>query len=245
MFSRSRCSYTTPQTFKGQDIVRMATIHIGNNDYEDVQQEFPDKGSGYFTRPLSAVRRIIIHHSATPGGETTVAREKATIGAIYNYHTGKHLWPGIGYHAMVFMSGRIYITGGAEDIRYHASAQNGDSYGICLIGDFTSLRPLPVQLAKTRQLVEDVNKGLGRVMSISKHRDFGGTACPGDTWPQWMEQITSGVVVPEPSAPDNSSVVLALNTIWGTAEKMDAIRSGYAVQLKDAVVVLKKALGIP
>lgn len=217
----------------------MPTIHIGDHDYQDVRQEYPDKGTGYFKRPLSAVKRIIIHHSATPGGETTVLREKATISAIYNYHTGKHLWPGIGYHAMVFHSGRVYITGGAEDIRYHAADQNGDSYGICLIGDFTSRVPSAAQMASTKQLVQDVANGLGP-MRLAKHRDFGGTACPGDTWAQWIGQLITPIE-------DDDKVIIShsLNVVWGVSDLLEALKSSYGEELKDAVRAIKEATGIP
>ena len=39
---------------------------------------------------------------------------------------------------------------------------------------------------------------------------------------------------------DQVAITHALNTVWGIAELLDTLKSEYAQQLKDAVIVLKQ-----
>lgn len=182
------------------------TIQVGNKLYPDVRGLYPDVPA-YGKRELSAIRRIIVHHSVTAGEEATEEAELRTMQAFHGYHQAQG-WPGIGYHAVVFWSGRVYVTGGAEDVRYHASQANVDSYGICLVGDFTVRWPSAPQLGKAREFIGELRYGLGTMLPVVGHKDVMQTQCPGNTWSEWRDQLEQPALPPTP--PDNLAQALAL-----------------------------------
>lgn len=170
------------------NIPGLPSLKVGNLYVPDVRLKFPDDPH-FDVRPLGVINTIVIHHSVSKGVKSTIQAELDYLGAVYHLHHDINQWGGIGYHAVVFPSGRAYITGGVEDIRAHVLGKNFNTYGICLVGDFTDSPPGRAQLESTHQLVNEVSYGLGRALYVVGHRDLMATQCPGNTWPEWKHEV--------------------------------------------------------
>jgi hypothetical protein len=163
----------------------MATYHLGNTDIADLRATLPRGVGVYGTRQISAIKRLVIHHSATPA--TTTAEQMA------RYHIGTHGWPGIGYHFVVTTSGEIQYTADHTMVTNGVSYENADTVHVCLVGDFTSAPPPAAQLAATKRLIDNYCLAMGQRYPVVGHRDIAHaddpTACPGDTWTQWRAAL--------------------------------------------------------
>ena len=145
----------------------------------------------YQTRPLSdlghngPLKWLVIHHSGVDRDNS--ARE------IASYHVNTLGWPGIGYHFLVHQGGRIDYVGDILTIRYNVARQNPHVIGICLPGDWTNLLPFGRQLTATKLLTSNLQYALGWPVAIKGHGEVAlpgfGTACPGPTWPAWLERV--------------------------------------------------------
>jgi hypothetical protein len=137
----------------------------------------------YETRPLSNITDLVIHHTVSSGDlDTTVIAE---------FHVSSRDWPGIGYHYVIDNAGRIEQVNHLETVSYHASEANSYSVGIALKGDFTNTPPPRQQLDATDWLVNHLRGDLAIKHTIG-HRESpaAGTECPGNTWPQWKDDVT-------------------------------------------------------
>ncbi|MSO58220.1 MAG: hypothetical protein EXQ77_04170 [Thermoleophilia bacterium] len=153
-----------------------------------------------------SLRLAVIHHTA---GKNDYTREQApaVVRAIQLYHVQGNGWADIGYNALVDRFGTVYEgrTGGLDRnvVGAHAKGFNTGSFGIALIGEFTTAAPPPEAVdALVRTLAwrldvghvdalasltalsggnEKFAVGVPVVLrAISSHRDTGSTACPGD-----------------------------------------------------------------
>lgn len=175
------------------------TLQIGNIQVNDVRSLFLDAPS-YKKRDIGKVTHAIIHHSVTSEAiGATDSEELDVLRAIHTYHRNKG-WPGIGYHLVIMPSGRMYATGGIEDIRYHASVANPYSWGVCLIGDFTDHQPSNHQLEAARLVINEMSYGLGKQLRIQGHFELNDimpqedrTACPGKMWDFWKGIISPAI----------------------------------------------------
>lgn len=149
----------------------------------------------YSWRPRARARdwrAIVVHHTASGAGSAA---------SIDRVHRAKG-WDGIGYHFVIgngtlTKDGRIEITTRwkTQGVAAHCKApRNGDqnwwnrrSIGVCLIGDFTDVKPTDAQMDNLVRIV-------GTLMDVydiplSEVRPHGGvkvTACPGANFP-WAE----------------------------------------------------------
>lgn len=136
------------------------------------------KWNGTLTK-RNATKYIVIHHCAGNG----------TPASIHNSHI-KQGWTGIGYHFYVRKDGSIWRGRPISVIGAHCAGHNHESIGICFEGNFeTENKIANVQLRAGKALVTYVN-GLYPNAQIKKHKDFGGTACPGRYFP--FDEIRKG-----------------------------------------------------
>lgn len=167
----------------------MSTFHLGSIDITDLRDSLPVHATlKYDWRLMQAIKRIVIHHSAT--SVTATAEQFA------RYHVDHHGWPGIGYHFVVTANGEIQYVNDHTLITYGVADQNANSVHICLVGDFTSTPPPAAQLQAARRLIDNYHLAMGQVYPVVGHRDIGDSSCPGDTWPQWKAQLIE-IVLPE------------------------------------------------
>jgi len=149
------------------------------------------------SRTLTDVTHLIIHHSA---GNTTSNDFAAVVLAYWDYHVNGHGWDDIGYNWLVdpngvLYKGRAWKSETEENIQgAHNSAKNGNTSGICLIGNYVSSTPSEKGLDKLASICAflcskyDIDPlGKSYHASIEKVNDNitghgqsgGGTACPG------------------------------------------------------------------
>ena len=177
----------------------MKTILLGDDKlqhtFTDVVGELSD---GFYRRTAAQITGIALHHDAAAfdGADrnfngTTEDEEKARILASHRWHTQHNGWAGIGYHLYVFPSGRMWHVGDLLTIRAHVHSRNTSLVGIVAAGDFTySAPPLGTVLAYANA-IDAVNRQLRRPLPYKGHRSWAvpgqETACPGETYWQWIQ----------------------------------------------------------
>ncbi len=128
--------------------------------------------------PMIPVCRIVVHHSATASGNAACFRV---------LHRGVNYWNDIGYH-FVIGNGSLSEDGTVELGRAvpfkgaHARGANEDSLGICLVGNFNSVKPSRAQMDSLGRLLRSLMKEYSLSTSeITLHRLVQGssTECPG------------------------------------------------------------------
>jgi len=154
---------------------------------EDVSESLAHHATKqYPMRTHADIKRIIIHHTATPAG-TTVER-------IAAFQVNNKGLPGIAYHYCVTAEGKVYQTQYLETVSAHAGQNSADSVGVCLIGNFTGVEPPKPQLDATASLLSQLAMHLGlSADSIVGYSEIVTTGSPGATWPQWKKPMLTKV----------------------------------------------------
>jgi hypothetical protein len=169
----------------------------------------------------SNVRAVTVHHTA---GNNSYTREQAPgiVRGIYHYHTQSLGWSDIGYNMLVDRYGRIYEGrfGGLDRavIGAHAGGFNSGTFGISILGTFTSVAPTTASFNAMADAIawKAAIHGVdpkGRVTltsggstrysagtrvtlpTIFGHRDVSATECPGTQFynrlPQLRDRVAS------------------------------------------------------
>ncbi len=153
-----------------------------------------------------SIRYAVVHHTAGPN-DYTRAQAPAIVRAIMAYHVQSNGWNDIGYNALVDRFGTVYEGrfGGvdANVVGAHAKGFNTGSFGIALLGEFTSVEPTKAAVEALARTVawrldlahvdplatfDVISSGSDRfpagipvfLRAVSGHRDTGFTSCPGD-----------------------------------------------------------------
>ncbi|MBN1994053.1 MAG: N-acetylmuramoyl-L-alanine amidase [Anaerolineae bacterium] len=142
--------------------------------------------SQYPRRARTAIRRIILHHTATP--------PNVSVQRIAEYQVNNRGLPGITYHYCVTDQGQIYQTQPLEVVSSHAGNFSNDSIGVCLIGNFTDTTPPQQQLDAAAALLAQLVTEFGiTVDQIVGYSDLVKTGSPGATWPTWKGPLLQQV----------------------------------------------------
>jgi len=167
-------------------------------------------------------KAVTIHH--TDGtNDYTCAQSAAIVRGIYQYHAITNGWGDIGYNVLVDKCGTIFEgrRGGLDVplIAAHAGGFNTYTFGISMMGDFSTVAPpavmqesvsamaawkLGTSYRDPRGSTVLVSTGSGTskypagtavtLPTIFAHRDVGNTACPGNAGFAQLENIRSRVV---------------------------------------------------
>lgn len=145
----------------------------------------------------TTVTHLIVHHAA---GTNSSSDWGAVVLAIWNYHTGTNGYSDIGYNWLIAPDGVLYegryrsstdnITGA------HFCATNGNTMGVCMLGDYTNItittnaRTTLAQLLAWKACERAIDplavsfhaSGNRTINNISGHRDGCATQCPGNTF---------------------------------------------------------------
>lgn len=133
----------------------------------------------YRTRPLAAITGIIVHHSATKTGSAA---------AYANFHIKEYGWAGIAYHYVINTDGTVNETLDWGKIGNHCAGMNTRTLGIVLTGNFDKTDPTPAQMEALAQLITQINKEIGRQLTVERHSDHSKKTCPGIRFP-WLELL--------------------------------------------------------
>lgn len=140
----------------------------------------------YQRRSQGAIRRLIIHHSATS--------PNLTVQRIAEFQTQRQNKPGIVYHFCLTAQGEIFQTQPLEVVATHAGAHSADSLGICLIGNFMDTPPPTPQVDAAATLLAQLASELGLSLNpgtVLGYQELVNTQSPGATWPAWKSNLIS------------------------------------------------------
>ncbi len=165
------------------------------NKFVDLRDSLPgDAYNWSWTRPLSQVNYLAIHHSATADSKTPED--------IANVHINNNGWGGIGYHFIISKDGTVYYVGDISTARANAANLNEQVLGICLVGNFIQGQvPSSAQLESTHKLCEFFISDFSALSNINSwdkvrgHKELPNqsTDCPGDNWDSWRILIVEGI----------------------------------------------------
>src|SRR5574343_145276 len=126
--------------------------------------------------------KIILHHSATKDTGTV------SWNAIRRYHVQECNWGDIGYHyGIEYIEDKGDPKGSYEVLigRFpnvagtHTKGQNGQSIGICFVGNYDEIIPPPDMIFQGVKLVKWLCNHFGILTSeIYGHRSFANKTCP-------------------------------------------------------------------
>lgn len=137
---------------------------------------------------------VVIHHSAVPGECHTNKQCSKSVKGIQNFHMDEQKFSDIGYNFLIGGDGRVYEGRGWEVRGAHCPKYNGNSIGICLIGNYEEKLPIERMLEVARELIRFgvANEHVVPDYRLIGHRQGRDTECPGDAlyaeiqkWPQW------------------------------------------------------------
>jgi hypothetical protein len=152
-----------------------------------------------YDRIRTAVKNIILHHSAT---SNSITNYTDLVRSIYTAHTQINGYSDIGYNYLIAPDGTIFagrdpglLIEQDEVLGAHFCASNTGTMGICLLGTFMTTTPTDEAKASLIQLLawktakdslspfgsdtHPLNPNLG---IIAGHRDGCATLCPGDAF---------------------------------------------------------------
>lgn len=122
---------------------------------------------------MRPINRLVIHHSASP--------RSVSAATIRGWHTDKG-WSDIGYHLVIEGDGTPIWGRSIDKVGAHAKGHNGDSIGVCVVGDNTNPDRCWTETQK-RVLHRTVEyfESLYPNIELYGHRDLPGAAtlCPG------------------------------------------------------------------
>jgi|GEM_PF-1674661 len=164
------------------------------------------------SRTPTNVTHLVVHHSA---GNTTSSDFAAVVRSYWDFHANGRGWGDIGYHWLVdpngvIYQGRAFNLDGNKNIRgTHAGGFNTNSMGICVIGDYTNIRPSEIAVATMNEVLawkadergidplgSSLHSPSGNVQrNISGHRDVTSTACPGNTFYTMLPNVRHQVAL--------------------------------------------------
>lgn len=178
------------------------TVPSLGNKYIDYRQPIPGNSFTWsWIRPLSQVKYLVIHHTAGPDTQTP--------DEIARYHIQSNGWGGVGYHFIISKNGTTYYVGDLSTARAHVKNYNHLALGICLVGTFMNgKKPTTEQLNSAHELCFRLLFQTPELINANGWEDLVGhqqlqaTACPGDTWNSYRQQI---IIVPGTSGSGGSS----------------------------------------
>lgn len=164
------------------------------------------------SRTPTNVTHLVVHHSA---GNTASSDFAAVVRSYWNFHANGRNWGDIGYHWLVDPNGVLYqgrafnLDGNKNIMGTHAGGFNTNSMGICVIGDYTNIRPSEIAYATMNEVlawkadergIDPLGSSLhtpsGNVQRhIVGHRDVTSTACPGNRFYTMMPDIRRQVAL--------------------------------------------------
>jgi hypothetical protein len=143
----------------------------------DWKARAPKCGSG-----AAVPNRATIHHTVTPTSDRM--SPQARLRQIQAFHMFTNGWCDIGYNYLVSRDGRVWRGRGARTIGAHVASNNAGNVGISFLGTYTSTRPTAKQECNAARLLRRLHMDFPGISlwrsDVKGHRQYGGTACPGN-----------------------------------------------------------------
>lgn len=154
----------------------------------------------------SGTNYIVLHHAAGDGDAQ----------AIHRYHRDTMGWAGIAYHFYVRKDGSVYRGRPINWNGGHTAGYNRISVGVCFEGNFEAETMGEAQLAAGKWLVQTL-RAMYPTAAVVRHRDLGGTACPGANFPfaELLEEETDLTDSPSSWAQSAAEVAVARGIVQG------------------------------
>lgn len=145
------------------------------------------------SRPIdwSRVDSIVIHYTAAKNADSDTARWLAQMQRSYVNGRGYSL----GYSCAIDQTGVCWEIRGTDHIPAATKGENGHTFAILQLVDWQNPAN-PAMIERTRRLVSDLRAH--NQMTITGHRDWGATRCPGDGV---YHQIETGTFEPVSTPP--------------------------------------------
>ena len=135
-------------------------------------------------RGKRTIKRIIIHHSASP--------VSTTVEDIDRWHKERG-WRGIGYHYVCLEDGSIAEGRHINKRGAHTRGHNTDSIGICITGNFQDYHCPKPRFDKLMAFVgEQIKKYKLSWKDVFYHKQFADTACCGHFLIEQLKQYLKG-----------------------------------------------------
>ncbi|XP_073693633.1 N-acetylmuramoyl-L-alanine amidase-like [Garra rufa] len=146
------------------------------------------------------VEHLFIHHTYSPSQPCTTFDQCASdMQSMQYYHQNSNGWADIGYNFVAGADGNLYEGRGWDWVGAHTYGYNSISYGICYIGDYTSVLPIASAINMVRYDFTScaINSGdLASYYNLYGHRQAESTECPGNTlyreiqnWEHWNSYL--------------------------------------------------------
>lgn len=205
------------------------SIPVLGNKFVDIRETIPgDSFNWSWTRPLSQVNYLAIHHTAGPDTQTPTE--------IALYHINNNGWTGVGYHFLIAKDGTVFYVGDISTARANVANLNEQVLGICLIGSFISGRqPTNAQIDSVAKLCDFFINNYPALTNVTSwddvrgHKELPGqsTVCPGDAWPTWRTKIISGggPVTPTPTGDRGAQITALYRTVLGRDPDMGGLQT--------------------
>lgn len=139
-------------------------------------------GRSWYTRNVSTITKISVHHDAIPHSDKTAEQ---VMTQIFNGHKANG-WPGMSYHYYIHKDGTIYQVNRHEWVTW-VDGVNWDCIGIVLNGYFhkdVNNEPTQAQLKSLKELLDNLCTQHPEFPAAQKdvygHRERAQTSCPGD-----------------------------------------------------------------
>ncbi len=193
---------------------------------------------------------VIIHHTA---GTNISSDWAAVVRSIWDFHVNVNGWDDVGYNWLIDPNGILYEGRGDGRLGAHFCAQNGNTTGICVMGDFTAITPQAAALNTLANFLawetcdENIDplgtsfhSGSGLTLkNISGHRDGCNTSCPGDMFYPLLpnvrldtqEKIATGCDTEAPAAPTILAVTFVGQGLVGLSWQDNAVgETGFVLE---------------
>jgi N-acetylmuramoyl-L-alanine amidase len=138
------------------------------------------KWNGTMEKRNTPISCIVVHHTAS----TTASPED-----VHRWHQEKG-WCGIGYNFLIRKDGNVYKGRPLEYIPAHVQGHNEYTIGVAFEGNFEVEQQPQKQIQAGIELIRYLLT-LYPQANIKKHKDFGGSTCPGKNFNDVI--ITEGV----------------------------------------------------
>ncbi len=137
--------------------------------------------SGHSCSVSHAPYRVAIHHTVTPTNDSVSVAQR--VQQIQNFHQNTQGWCDIGYHFLVGQDGQVYQGRPEGLLGTHVGGNNSGNLGVSFVGTYTNAAPSGAMMEGGGRILAAISGFYGIALNrnnIRGHREYGGTACPGD-----------------------------------------------------------------